>query len=145
MRTLTCLVLLFCPAIGWAEDGKATITGRQGGRPVSFAEGLATFYEGLVLAVVGTCSVDFEGTQAQWDEALKAEHLRVQFAKPRTFAVSVESKEVAADEIVVTISAYDMPKAILIRSGQSYRSFTKYDPKICFFIQEQLKSLREAR
>jgi hypothetical protein len=144
MRTLLCLALVLIPGVGRAEDA-ASVTGRQDGRPVSFAAGLATFYEGLVLAVLGTCSVDTEGTQEQWDEALKAHHLRVHFTRPRTFALSVESKEVAADEIVVTISGDDMPKAILVKSGQSYRSFTKYDPKTCFFIQEQLKSLRGAR
>jgi hypothetical protein len=119
----------------------AQVIGRQGDRPVKFAEGLATFYEGLVLAVLGTCSADADATKDQWEQALKADHLRIQFAKPRVFAVSVERGQVEADEIVVTISAADLPDAIIVRSGESYHSFGKYDPKACFFIQEQLKSL----
>lgn len=144
MRAATCVLLLLCPAIVLAEE-KTVTGGRQGDRAVKFEGGLGTFYEGLVVAVLGTCSVDGEATKEQWDKALKADHLRVQFGKPRVFAVSVEKKEVEADEILITISATALPDAVLVRSGKTYRSFGKYDPKTCFFIQEQLKSLSRPR
>src|SRR5262249_48262000 len=105
MRAVTCVLLLLVPAVGWADEVKAVTTGRQGDRPVKFEGGLGTFYEGLVVAVLGTCSVDGEGSREQWDKALKADHLRVQFARPRVFAAGGDKREVEADEILITISA----------------------------------------
>src|SRR5262249_23172882 len=62
MRAAPCLILLFCPAIGWADDTKApgskavreaddrkaTVGGIQGGKPLKFGDNLGTYYEGLV-------------------------------------------------------------------------------------------------
>jgi hypothetical protein len=139
------MLLLSCPAVGWADDARTATTGRQGDRPRRFEGGLGTFYEGLVVAVLGSCSVDGDATQDQWEKALKADHLRVRFAKPRVFAMDVEKRQVEAEEIVLTISATDLPDAIIVRNGKGYRSFGKYDPKTCFFIQAQLKSLPQGR
>jgi hypothetical protein len=135
------MMLLLSPALGQADDAKTVTTGRQGDRPLSFEGGLGTEYEGLVVAVLGSCSVDAEGTKDQWERALTADHLRVRFAKPRLFAVDVGRRHVEADEVVVTLSATALPDTVLVRSGKGYRSFGKYDPKIGFFIQDRLKSL----
>jgi len=145
MRAVPCLLLLLCPAVGWAEDVRTVVTVRQGDRSRRFEDGLGTFYEGLVVAVLGTCSVDDEATRDRWEKALKADHLLVQFARPCAFAVDVETRQVAADEIVVTLSPTALPDAILVRSGKTYRAFGKSDPRTCLFIQEQLKSLPPAR
>lgn len=145
MRAITCVLLLSCPTVGWADDTKkTTTTGRQGDRPVKFEGGLGTYYEGLVVALLGNChseSGPTVATKERWEKALKGDHLRIQFAKPRRFAVTGEPAEVEAEEIVVPISASQAPDHIYVRSGKTYRAFAKYEFKICSFIQDNLKFL----
>src|SRR6516225_2507213 len=105
MRAASCLILLLCPAVGWAddtkapgskavreaEDKKATVGGIQGGKPLKFADNLGTYYEGLVVALLGSCTSDSSlhaGTKDHWEKALKGDYLRVRFEKPRRFAVT---------------------------------------------------------
>ena len=161
MRTATCLILLLCPAVGWAddtkrpgskavreaEDAKATVGGIQGGKPLKFGDNLGTYYEGLVVALLGSCTSDSSlhvGTKEHWEKALKGNHLRVQFEKPRRFAVTGHrpgEAEVEADEILVPISASQGPDHIFVRTGTTYRAFTKYQFKIRKFIQDNLQEL----
>ena len=144
MRAVTCVILLFCPAVGWADDAKTIVTGSQGDRHLKFEGGLGTYYEGLVVALLGDCSSESGATVAtkeRWEKTLKGDHLRIQFAKPRRFMVTGEPPEVEADEILVPISASQAPDHILVRSGKTYRAFAKYRYNICSFIQNELKSL----
>jgi len=121
------------------------VAGRMGERQASFADGLGTYYEGLLVAVLGTCSVEADEKTATegWKKAMEENHLRVRFAKPRMFLVNVEQKKVEAEEILVPISAADMPNRIYVRNGKSYRAFAKHEPQICFFIQGRLKAMLE--
>ncbi len=144
MRAVTCVILLSLPVAVWADDAKTTAMGKQGDRPVKFEGGLGTYYEGLVVALLGNCHTENDAriaTKERWEKALKGDHLRIQFAKPRRFAVTGEPPEVEADEIVVPISASQIPDHIFVRSGNTYRAFAKYEYKICAFIQDSLKSL----
>ena len=130
MRAVTCVILLLCPAVGWADDAKTLATGRQGNRPMKFGGGLGTYYEGLVVALLGNCSSESGATVAtkeRWEKALKGDHLRIQFVKRRQFAVTGEPPEVVADEIVVPISASQSPDHIFVRNGSTYRAFAKFD------------------
>jgi hypothetical protein len=136
-------MLLLCPVASWAEDAKTTVSGSQGDRPIKFAGGLGTYYEGLVVALLGNCtseSGDRVATNENWKKVLKGDHVRVQFAEPRKFGVTGE-REVEADEILVPISASRSPDHIFVRTGNTYRAFAKYDHKTCSFIQESLKAL----
>ena len=159
MRSATCLILLSCPAVCWAddtkapgskavreaEDKKATVGGIQGGKPLKFGDSLGTYYEGLVVALLGSCTSDSSlhvGTKEHWEKALKGNHLRLQFEKPRRFAVPQRpGEEVEADEILVPISASKIPDHIFVRTGNTYRGYTKYHHKICKFIQDELQEL----
>src|SRR5262245_51896634 len=99
MRAVTYMILLLCPAVGSAEAETAA-TGNQGGRTLKFGGGLGTYYEGLVVALLGNCSSESGATVAtkeRWEKALKGDHLRIHFAKPRRFAVTGEPPEVTAD------------------------------------------------
>jgi len=138
-------LLLLGPALAAAADTSTVVKGRMGEREVGFADGLGTYYEGLLVAVLGTCSVEADEKIATegWEKALKEDHLRVRFAKPRTFLVDVEQKEVKAEEILVPISATTNPNRIYVRNGKSYRAFAKHEPQICFFIQGRLKAMQE--
>jgi hypothetical protein len=155
------LILLLCPAIGWAddtkapgskavreaEDRKAAVGGIQGGKPLKFGDNLGTYYEGLVVALLGSCTSDSSlhvGKKEHWEKALKGDHLRVQFEKPRRFAVTGNrpgGAEVEAYEILVPISASQGPDHIFVRTGNGYRAFTKYQFKIRKFIQDNLQEL----
>jgi hypothetical protein len=135
-------------AVREAEDKKAKVGGIQGGRPLKFGgDGLATYYEGLVVALLGNCSTENDARVAnkqRWEKALKGDHLRVQFEKPRKFGVTgrgPEGAEVEADEILVPISASQIPDHIFVRTGNTYRAFAKYQHKICKFIQDELQGL----
>lgn len=145
MRSLLSALVLALPSLGVAAEISTAVTGRMGEKQVSFADGLGTYYEGLLVAVLGTCSVEADEKTATegWKNALEESHLRVRFAKPRTFLVNVEMKEVEAEEILVPISAATMPSRIYVRNGKIYRAFAKHEPQICFFIQGRLKSLLE--
>ncbi|MGI8981220.1 MAG: hypothetical protein ACR2FY_18495 [Pirellulaceae bacterium] len=147
MRTALFIgLLLLAPALASAADTSTVVTGRMGERQVSFADGLGTYYEGLLVAVLGTCSVEADGkiaNQETWEKALTESHLRARFAKPRTFLVNVEEKEVEAEEILVPISAATMPNRIYVRNGKTYRAFAKHESQICFFIQGRLQAMIE--
>jgi hypothetical protein len=145
MRTAICLFLLAWPALVSAADSNTVVKGRMGDRQPTFADGLGTYYEGLLVAVLGTCSVEADEKTATegWEKALEGDHLRVRFAKPRTFLVNVEKEEVEAEEILVPISVTSLPNRIYVRSGKSYRAFAKHETQICFFIQGRLKSMLE--
>jgi hypothetical protein len=148
MRTFLLAILLSFPAISLAADSPATTTWKHGGKQSTFADGLGTYYEGLIIALVGNCSSeggDLVATQERWDKALAGDHLRVQFAQSRAFRVTGEPEELEAEEIVVPISATSSPDHILVRNGNRYRAFAKYEHKICSFIQANLKGLLEAR
>lgn len=142
MRVITCALLLLCPTVSWADDAKTTVSGRQGDRPIKFADNLGTYYEGLVVALPGNCSsASGAARKEQWEKALKGDHLRVEFAKPRKFTVTGDQKEVEAYQILVPISASKSPDHIFVRTGNTYTAFAKYQHKICAFIQDNLKEL----
>jgi hypothetical protein len=147
MRAATCVLLLLCPVVGRADDAAYAVTGRWGDRPVSFAGSAGTYYEGLIVALLGSCTAETPSvaTKERWENALKGFHLRIQFAKPRKFAVvgAPEGKELEVDEILAPFPEGRWPPWMFVRSGDSYRAFTKYRPKICSFIQEELKSLAD--
>jgi len=146
MRTASFIVLLLlCSALAAAADTNTVVTGRMGEKQVSFADGLGTYYEGLLVAVLGTCSVEADEKTATegFKKATEESHLRVRFAKARTFLVDVEEKKVEAEEILVPISAATMPDRIYVKNGKNYRAFAKHEPQICFFIQERLKGMIE--
>jgi hypothetical protein len=118
------------------------VSGRQGNRPIKFGDNLGTYYEGLVVALLGNCtSASGAATKEQWEKALKGDHLRIEFARPRKFAVTGEQKEVEAYEILVPISASQSPDHIFVRTGNTYSAFAKYQHKMCKFIQDNLKDL----
>lgn len=142
MRAAIGLILLLCPAVGAADDEATTVTGRQGERPLSFEGCLNTYYEGLIVALLGNCSSESGPTVAtreRWEKALKGDHLCVSFGKPRRFAVTGLPPELDADEILVPISATQKPDHIFVRSGKRYRAFAKYEHKVCTLLQDSLK------
>ena len=165
MRAVTCFILLSFLALSRAADAKprgplrdraervrvedatTTATVTLGGRKLTFTRGSVTEYEGLVIALLGSCSVENGAsiaTKERWEKAMKRDHLRVHFAKPRTFvAGGPDSPNVEAVEIVVPISARKVPDHIFVRDGKGLRAFAKYRPDICFFIQGRLKALRK--
>ena len=83
MRPASLAFLVAFPAFASAADADTVVAGRQQERPVSFEGGLATYYEGLVVALLGNCTSEsgpWEATKERWDEFAKGEHLRVTFA-----------------------------------------------------------------
>jgi hypothetical protein len=135
MRVVAFFAVVAMTGIGSAAEPRssAAATGLQGNRPVKFDGGLGTVYEGLTVALLGSCSFEGDGAKEQWENALKGDHLRIKFPKSRSFEINLENKATA------------LPKQILVRNGTIYRSFAKHDPKICFFIQDQLKALSSGR
>jgi hypothetical protein len=146
MTAIICVAWLFNPAPILVFDKplevKPAVTSAWQDRKVKFEGSLGTQFEGLVIALLGSCADGGQRDKAKEEmkQALKSNHIRVQFSKPRAFAVTGTLKTVEADEIVVPISASAAPAHIYVRSGTTYMSFAKYEFKIELCIREALKS-----
>jgi RNA polymerase sigma factor (sigma-70 family) len=128
------------------------VTVRQAKRILKLAAGYATSAEGLGLAVLGTSSDGSAATKDQWDEALRANHLHIVYPQPRRFALNVDSGSpsdspntgvLAVSEILILMSADRDPSSILIRSGETYRSFAKLQPRVAQLLRELLKEVQQ--
>jgi hypothetical protein len=122
-----------------AEEKPAETTGWDGGK-VTFEGNAGTRREGLVVFLLGSCTAGGQDDKAkgEFEQALKENHLRVRFAKPRAFAVTGKPSTVQADEIVVPMSGAS-PYRIYVRSGETYLWYAKYDYKTWSFVQDALK------
>ena len=126
------------PVISAPQAPMATVTGIQGGRNVSFAGGADTVMQGLIVALLGSSNVEHETTKEQWDELLKKEHLRVRFARPQVLATDVEGeKSYKTSEILVAVSPTHLANRLLIRCGDKYHAFGKYDGHIAVLLKDR--------
>ena len=94
--------------------------------------------------MLGSCSAENDAKIAnkeRWEKALKGDHLRVTFAKPRLFSVNADESALNALEILAPIGASKRPDHIFVRNGDRYRAFAKYDPQICGVLMKQLERL----
>jgi hypothetical protein len=146
MRLLVCVIVLACPVLSWADDTGAAVAGRQGDRPYPFRRGEATQAEGLALALLGSCSAEAGSgvaSKERWEAILQHDsYLHVAFPGPRRVATGAGDKEFVASEILMTIGMGKdgtRPKFILVRSGDGYVAFMRYDPAICAALQEVLR------
>jgi hypothetical protein len=138
--------MLSLPAVGLAaEDKPSTVVQQLGGRKLTYATGLGTKFEGLAVALLGSCHAETTfhvGNQEHWDKFLKGDHLLVTFDKPRLFGVtSGEEETVSAKEILIPISPSQSPPQILVRDGDRIRAFAKYEYDVCAALQKQLEKL----
>ncbi len=131
MRLLILAVMLWLsPTLLAAEPTTATVTGKRGGRNVTYVGGLGTEIQGLIVALLGSSNIEREATKKKWEEGLKKERLRVHFAKPQLLAVNVGGdKTYKVSEILLTTSS-----ELLVRSRDKYHSFTKYDGHLWVFF-----------
>lgn len=137
MSAVFCAALLALAAAPAVESG-ASVTGRPGGRARTFAHGLDTTIEGLVLTLLGTCSVERDATRQEWDEALQGEHLRVRYPRPRILTANVERHRFEAVELLLTGSATTPPRYIFVRSGDSYRALSKFDGHLWIVLSQRI-------
>jgi hypothetical protein len=145
MRAAVCFLVLVCPALASGADPPAIATAKQDTRSLTFWGGLGTKVEGLMIALLGSCSVVFDesdGAKQAWAEAEKADHVRVRFAKPRRFQVNDDQKEIEVAEIIVTMSATKIPDRFVVRNGNQFRSLAKYDPGM---VQRRVTLLSDAK
>lgn len=146
MRNVIWVIVLACPGLCWADDASTVVEGRQGDRPYPFRGGEATQAEGLTLALLGSCSAEADkgvASKERW-EAIRErdDHLHIAFPRPRRVATRTGDKGFAASEILMNIGMGKdgaRPKYILVRNGDRYMAFTKYDPAICAALQGVLR------
>jgi hypothetical protein len=143
MRLLTCLILLACPVVVWADD-ETVVEGKQGDRPYPFRSWEATQAEGLALALLASCrdEADKEATKERWEGVLEGSHLRIGYPRLRRLGTAAANKAFSASAILMPIEMGKngaRPKHILVRTKDGYRAFTKYDPEICAALQEVLR------
>lgn len=137
MSAVFCLAVLALAAAP-AVESETCVTGRQGGRPVTFGHGLSTAMEGLVLTLLGTCSVEREASRQEWDAALQGEHLRVRYPRPRALTANLERPRFEAVELLLTGSATTMPRYLYVRHGDSYRALSKFDGYLWIVLSQRL-------
>jgi hypothetical protein len=146
MRNVIWVIVLACSGLCWADDASTVVEGRQGDRLYPFRGGEATQAEGLALALLGSCSAEGDkgvASRERW-EAIRQrdDHLHIAFPGPRRVATGARDEEFAASEILMTIGMGKdgaRPNYILVRNGDGYMAFTKYDAAICAALQEVLR------
>ena len=136
MRRAIFFLMLLLPAASLAaEDRPSTVTQQLAGRKLTYGTGLGTKFEGLAIALLGSCHAETSfhvGNQEHWDKFLIGDHLLVTFAQPRLFGVtSGEEETVSAREILIPISPSQSPPQILVRDGDRIRAFAKYEHEVC--------------
>jgi hypothetical protein len=144
-----CLMMLILPSAGLSAAENTTVTQMIEGRQLTFGGSLKTKFEGLAVALLGSCHTEttlVAGKKELWVEALKGDHILVAFAKPRVFMVndqqdSGKESELHASQILVPIGPYSSPKQIYVRSGDRYRTFSKYEFQISEAFQKQLQNM----
>jgi hypothetical protein len=122
-------------------------TGLQSGRELKLSAGLATYVEGMALALLGGCSVRGEENKEAWSNALKSDHLKITYPKPRPVGVSSggEDEVLEVSEILLPMSDRQLPEGILVHCGARYQRYGKYWPLEAIRLQNLLKGLKEAR
>jgi hypothetical protein len=134
-NVIAILMLVPAPALLAADPPSATVTGQRGGRAITYGAGLETVMPGLVVALVGSSSVERDATKDSWEAGLKKEHVRIKFAKPHTITAAEDGKSYAATEILlVTVGEHD-PDRLLVRCGDKYHAFGKYDGHLWVLLQ----------
>ncbi len=149
MSKAICLPVLFLSTAALSAAESTTVTWRIDGRQVPFGTSLKTEIEGLAIALLGSCHTETTlhvGTKEHWNEALKGNHILVTFTKPRLFSMSDQQDsskecELRATEILIPIGRYASPEQIYVRSDDHYRTFSKYEPRICDAFQKTLQHI----
>lgn len=137
MSTIICAAVLALAAAP-AVESNVRVTGRLGGRALTFAHGLDTTIEGMVLTLLGTCSVERDATRQEWNTALQDEHLRVRYPRPRILTASIERPRFEAVDLILTGSATTAPKYLYVRSGDSYRALSKFDGHLWVVLSQRI-------
>ena len=129
MRVTVCVGLLLCASVSAAADEPTKVTALQGTKRLTFEGGIATQAEGLTLALLGNCLADgTDRAKEYWDKSLKADHVRIRYAKSRLFTLTGEHPNVWVDEIVVSISPdRTQPTYVVVRTGKQYHWYSKYN------------------
>jgi RNA polymerase sigma factor (sigma-70 family) len=132
------------PTRPMAPASPITVTARQGQRERKFSPGISSSLEGLTIPILGTCSVGAAATKDQWNEAFGSDHIHIVYAEQRPIGVETGGvgKTLAVCEIIVPISAQELPAHIYVRTADRYQRFSKYDPREVMLLRERLKGLR---
>jgi uncharacterized protein (TIGR03067 family) len=127
-----------------------TVNLRQGNSYITLAPNrFATHAEGLVLAMLGDCSVSNSqvATEERWSAILKGDHVHIVYHKPRPLTVFVHevgngNNEVwQVSEIVVPMSSEKFPDYIFVRSESGYGAFAKFGIRETQLFQKLIKYL----
>jgi hypothetical protein len=140
MPTLLAAAPVPVPREDRRADPPTTVTALYDrGRVVTYGPGLGTTVEGLALAVFGSSQTEFDATKQEWDEGLKARHVRVQYARPRAIRLRVDGDKVyEVSEVLIGFS----PGQILARCGEKYYKFGKYDGKLWMIFEQNIPAKR---
>src|SRR5262245_55230447 len=109
-------IMMLRPAPTWlaADPPAAARTRQQRTGSVPYGPGLEAVMQGLVVALVGSSSVERDATKDSWEAGLKKEHVRIKFAKPHQLTAGGDGKSFAATEILlVTVGEHD-PDRLLV-------------------------------
>jgi uncharacterized protein (TIGR03067 family) len=122
-----------------AAAEKTNVTGMQAAQKVAFGPGVETKFEGLAVALLGSCSAEtaVAGDKKHWEAVLAGEHLLIAYSEPRRYT-AVGDGDVTVGEILIPISSSKNPEWVLIRAGDHYRAFAKYEFDVCKALQTEL-------
>src|SRR5262245_61031562 len=130
-----------------------TVTLQRGDLSLTLApNGTATHVEGLVLAMLGSCSVrnSQEANKDRWSANLKGDHVHIVYDNPRPVAITASEIGNAKDEvwqvseIVVPLPAGKYTDYIFVRTGKGYGAFAKFWIGPTELLRKLVKDLAES-
>ena len=140
-HVIAILMLVPAPVLLAADPPAATVTGQRGGRPATYGRGLETTLQGLILALVGSSSIERDTNKDSWEAGLKKEHIRVTFAKPHPLTIAGADKTFPVTELLLVTSGEHDPDRLLAKCGDKYHAFSKYDGHIWVLLQTRYLGL----
>lgn len=134
--SIAALTVLMAAACGKPAAPSTSVSAVQGVRRVLFSPSDRRQIEELAIGLVEVCNVEAPDTiayEGRLDAVRLGPHVRIAFDPPRTLRVPAKSAAgeedvIAADEIVISMSAYSNPGTIWVRSGDSIHGFSEYSP-----------------
>lgn len=139
-RMLLVIGLILCANyLQAAEPLTAKVTRQVGERTLTYAGGLDTVLQGLLTALLGSSNIVTEAAAADWQAALKEDHLRVVFPAPQNFVISQSEGKlpVPVSEIVLSQAPERSPHRFMSRDGDKYYVYGKYDGHIWVLLSSR--------
>lgn len=152
---LVLILMALVSATSAADLPRKTVSGQRNGEQLAYTheDGRADTALGLSIAVFSTARIEFTATRERWEAACSRDHVRITFAEPVMLRANISGgpgKFYSVDEVLFDTTPFakrpslptpnsqgyfavgdnadlSLGAGLLIRSGDKYFSFIKYE------------------